>query len=57
LCGRAQQRDVGAARRLFGRHVLEAQRAAARQRRVHGAQRLADVVDRDDADQLDLRDG
>jgi hypothetical protein len=49
-----QQRDVRAARRLLGRHVLEAQRAAARQRRVYGPQRLTDVVDRDDTDQLDV---
>ena len=54
LVGQRQQRDVGAARRLVGRDVLEAQRAAARQRRVHGPERLAHVVDRDDADQLDV---
>ena len=54
LVRQRQQRDVRAARRLFGRDVLEAQRAAPGQRRVHRPQRLADVVDRDHAGQLDL---
>jgi len=48
-------RDVGAARGLFRWHVLEAQRAAAGQRGVDRAQRLTHVIDRDDADQLDVR--
>ncbi len=54
LVRQAQQRDVGAAGRLGGRHVLEAQVRASGQRRVHGAQRLADVIDRHHARQLDV---
>ncbi len=54
LVRQAEQRDVRAAGGLGGRHVLEPQVAASGERRVNRAQRLADMIDRHHAGELDV---
>ncbi len=55
LCGSAEQRHVAAARRLGRREILELEIRRAVEVRVHRAERLAHVVDRRHARQLDVR--
>ncbi len=54
LCGSASSATSAPRAASAGGTFSKRKPAAAGQRRVHGAQRLADVVDRDHADELDL---
>ncbi len=55
LVGQSHQDDVHVARRLGGRERLEDDVGAPFQLEVHGGDRLADVIDRRDARELDVR--